>query len=441
MDSPVLRDGQAGRMGPLDLFDFLALYLYYKFREGVRLKKIMIMGTGAQGSAIAKLLDKEPNAAEIICADYDLKAAEELVKSLKKARAVQLDAGNVDDIIKAGEGVDIIVNGLPISFNLTVMEAAIRLKACYQDLCMTEIDDKGPIESTKFMFTEMNKRFDEAGVLALTNTGSAPGLVNVLVREITEKFDSVESIEINVYEGVWSKKFVPFWWSPDVAFTDMAEPPVRYADGRHVFTKQFDNPVWMNFPGIEKPVRMVDHSHEEPVTMGLNADKYLKGAKNIVFRYGGPHIELSEALWNMGFLSHQKRKSSNGMEYRPFDLIIEHAPPAPKYKEEIKEIIDEGLVSEEGAFQVLVRGEKDGRPMKITSYVNAPGLLESFDRAGISHEAYLTGQSAFIFTKMMVDDAVTQTGLISPEVLEEDARAFFFNEAAKLDITFDEIIE
>ena len=405
------------------------------------MKRIMIMGTGAQGSAVAKLLDKEPNVAEIICADYDLKAAEDLGKSLKKARAVQVNAKNVDDIVRAGEGVDIIVNGLPISFNLTVIEAAIKLKACYQDLCMTEIEGKDSIESTRYMFTEMNKKFEEAGVLALTNTGSAPGLANVVVRETTEKFDSVDTIEMNVYEGVWSNKFVPFWWSPDVAFADMAEEPIRYENGKHIRTKQFDNPVWMNFPGVDKPIRMVDHSHEEPVTMGLNAGKYLKGAKNILFRYGGPHIELSEALWNMGFLSHEKRTSKSGAEYVPFDLVIDHAPAAPKYREEIQEIIDGGLITEEGAFQILVKGKKNGKPLTITVYVEAPGLIEAFEKSGISHEAYLTGQSAFIFTKMMVEDAVTQTGLISPEVLEANARKFFFDEASKLDITFNEIIE
>ncbi len=404
------------------------------------MKRVMILGTGAQGSAIAKLLDKESNVAEIICADYDLKAAETLIKSLSRAKAVQVNAKKVEDIVRAGRGADIIVNGLPISFNLTVMEAALELKAHYQDLCMTELEGLDSIESTKYMFTEMNRRFKEAGVLALTNTGSAPGLANVVVRETAEKFDSVDTIEINVYEGVWSKRFVPFWWSPDVAFSDMTENPIRFENGRHVFTKQFDNPVMMEFPGIAKPVRMVDHSHEEPVTMGLNAQKYLKGAKNIIFRYGGPHIELSEALFKMGFLSHKKR-SFKGIEYVPFDLVIEHAPPAPKYREEIKEIIDEGLISEEGSFQIIVDGIKDGKPRKATVYVNSPGLLEAFEKSGISHEAYLTGQSAFIFTKMMVTDAVKQTGLISPEVLETDARRFFFDEAAKLEITFDEITE
>ncbi|MBI9105205.1 MAG: saccharopine dehydrogenase NADP-binding domain-containing protein [Spirochaetales bacterium] len=405
------------------------------------MKRVMIMGTGAQGSAVARLLDKEPNVTEIICADYDLKAAEDLGNSLSKARAVKVNAKDVEDIVKAGKGADIIVNGLPISFNITVMEAAIRLKAHYQDLCMTEIAGMDSIESTEYMFTKQNKKFEDAGVLAITNTGSAPGLVNIVVRETAEKFDSVDTIEMNVYEGVWSNKFVPFWWSPDVAFADMAEDPTRFDKGKHVKTSPFANPVMMKFPGVKKEIRMVDHSHEEPITMGLNADKYLKGAKNIVFRYGGPHIELSEALYKMGFLSHEKRTSTSGAEYVPFDLVIEHAPPAPKYKDEIKDIIDGGLVTEEGAFQVLVTGMKDGKPLKITVYVNAPGLIEAWEKSGISHEAYLTGQSAFIFTKMLVNDAVSQTGLISPEVLEADARKFFFDEAAKLEITFDEIIE
>ena len=404
------------------------------------MKTVMVLGSGAQGSAVARLLEKEPRVKRIICADYDSKAADTLAADLSKAEAVPVNARDVNDIIRAARGVDIIVNGLPLSFNRNVMEAALAVKANYQDLCMTEIEGMDEVEATRFMFTEMDRRFKEAGVLAITNTGSAPGLVNVLVREVAEKFDAVDSIEMNVYEGVWARKFIPFWWSPDVAFADMALEPIRFENGSHVSYEPFAHPVMMRFPGVEKEIRMVDHNHEEPITMGINAEKYLKGVKNIVFRYGGPHVELSQALYNMGFLSHDEREFK-GIKYTPFDLVIHHAPAAPKYKEEIEEVIKEGLITEEGAFQVVIKGEKEGKPLTITSYVNAPGLIEAYEKAGISHEAYLTGQSAFIFTKMMVEDAVTQKGCIAPEVLEEGARRFFFNEAAKLDITFDEIIE
>jgi len=245
---------------------------------------------------------------------------------------------------------------------------------------------------------------------------------------------------MNVYEGVWSKIFIPFWWSPEVAYEDMGENPTRFENGKFVQTEPFDNPVMIKFKGVDKEIRMVDHNHEEPITLGINAEKYLKGARNILFRYGGPHVELSQALYNMGYLS-KEEKEFNGMKYIPFDMTIANSPAAPKYQDEIKEIIDGGLVTEEGAFQVLVKGQKDGKPVQITSYVNAPGLIEAFEKSGLTHESYLTGQSAFIFTKMLVNDVILQKGAIAPEVLDAKERKYFFNEAQKLDITIDQIIE
>ncbi len=404
------------------------------------MKKVLIIGVGAQGSTIAKRLNEEENVSQIICADHDLKAANDLGNSLKKATAVQVNANVVNDIVKVAANADIIVNGLPIQFNMNVMEAALKIGACYQDLCMTDLEGETSEESTRFIFEEQGKRFQKKGVLALTNTGSAPGLVNVVVRETTEMLDSCDSIEMNVYEGVWSKKFIPFWWSPEVAFEDMGEIPTRFVDRKFVDTEPFANPVMIKFKGVDKEIRMVDHSHEEPITLGINADRYLKGAKNIVFRYGGPHVELSQALYNMGYLS-KEEKDFNGMKYIPFDMTIANSPAAPKYQDEIKEIIDGGLVSEEGAFQVVVDGTKDGKPVRITCYVNAPGLIEAFEKSGLTHETYLTGQCAFIFTKMLVNDVIRQKGAIAPEVLDAAEREYFFTEAQKLDITMEQIIE
>ena len=49
----------------------------------MELKKILVLGVGAQGSAAAKRLDEDPGVAEIICADYDKKAVDNLVKDMK----------------------------------------------------------------------------------------------------------------------------------------------------------------------------------------------------------------------------------------------------------------------------------------------------------------------------------------------------------------------
>ncbi len=230
------------------------------------MKRVLIMGVGAQGSTIAKHLDKEKNVSEIICADYDLKAAETLGNTLKKAKPTQVDAGDVQNIVKAADGADIIVNGLPIDYNLNVIEAALLSNACYMDLCATDYEGQSNVDSAKHMFFK-DKRFEEKGLLALTNTGSAPGMANILARESVDKMDSCDRIEINAYEGVWTKKFVPFWWSPEVGFEDMGENPTRFENGKFVRTTPFANPIMMKFRGIDKEIRMVDHAHEEPVTM------------------------------------------------------------------------------------------------------------------------------------------------------------------------------
>ena len=90
---------------------------------------------------------------------------------------------------------------------------------------------------------------------------------------------------------------------------------------------------------------------------------------------------------------------------------------------------------------VRVDGTEDDKPVRIDGYVNAPGLVEAFETSGLSHEAYLTGQCASVFVKMMVDDAFAEKGLYVPEQLHADAIQYCFRELAGLGITVDEIVE
>ena|GEM_PF-6135135 len=55
--------------------------------EQTRKKRILILGVGAQGSTVAMRMDEEPNVAEIVCADYDVQAVNNLAGTLKKGTA------------------------------------------------------------------------------------------------------------------------------------------------------------------------------------------------------------------------------------------------------------------------------------------------------------------------------------------------------------------
>ena len=116
-------------------------------------------------------------------------------------------------------------------------------------------------------------------------------------------------------------------------------------------------------------------------------------------------------------------------------MILSHIPPAPKYHDEIKEILDEGLVKDEGAFVSEAIGTKDGKKVLVETYVYAPGCVESFERAGITGEQYMTGQCGSLFTKMFVNDDYTQTGLISSDMLTYEECDKYLAYAAELDIT------
>lgn len=406
------------------------------------MKKVMVCGCGAQGSTICRKLDEEPNIQEIICADYSLAAAEAVCKLMKKGTPKQVNASSIDAIVEAAQGCELIVNVMPLDFGVNVLEAAIRVKANYQDLaaCENIADCPDPrdnwLEGIKIMYKEYGKRFAENGTTAIIGTGSAPGVMCVMARKAVNELDECDTINMMVYEGVESKRFLPYWWSPLVALSDMAEDAYAFENGKQIRTTPFSRPVkrvWSEMGN--KEVVLVEHAHDEPVYVGFNREKYFKNCKNAYFKYGGVGIRLAEPLYRAGLLSYEEEEI-NGRKVVPFDVILKHTPAAPKDPEVIKEIIDEGLISDEGAFVCEAYGQKDGKNIMVDLHVFAPGLVEAYDKAKMSGEMYLTGQGAFLFTKLFVNDKITQKGLISSDMLDDAQVEQYLQWAKELDITY-----
>ncbi len=399
-------------------------------------KKILILGVGAQGSTVAKFMDKEDTVAEIICADYDEKAVNYLVDKLEKGRGTLVDANNTDSIARAAEGVDLVVNALPAQFGFNVFDAAIKAKTNYQDFTAPDIPGTDWVKNIKKMYTEIGPRFKAVDRTALISTGSAPGLINIAARDAMRYLDSCETIYMLVYEGVKAKRFLPFWWSVETAYTDMVDDAYCFEDGEIIVTEPFSRPVYEKFKHVDEEIKLIEHAHDEPVIMGINADKYFRGAKNIYFKYGGTGVEFAETLYKMGMLSREPVEV-DGCKVVPLNLAIKLTPPAPKYREEIQEIIEEGLESDTGAMVIKAFGEKDGEKVLVETYVDAPGLVDSFERSGLTAEMYLTGQGGALFTKMFADDKIDQKGLISSDMMTMEQVDYYLQHAAKLDITLD----
>jgi hypothetical protein len=102
---------------------------------------------------------------------------------------------------------------------------------------------------------------------------------------------------------------------------------------------------------------------------------------------------------------------------------------------EIAEIISEGLVTDSGCMVIQAFGDKDGKKVKVETHVQAPGLVDSFQKAGITAEMYLTGQGGFLFSKLFLNDCFDQVGLISPDMLSMEQVDTYFDYAKELEIT------
>ena len=123
------------------------------------------------------------------------------------------------------------------------------------------------------------------------------------------------------------------------------------------------------------------------------------------------------------------------MEIVPFDFILHQIPPAPKYEEEIQVFIDEGLALDSGCMVIEAYGKKDGQDVLVETHVNAPGFVESFERAKMTGEMYLTGQAGYLFSRLFINDKLDQKGVISSDMLSFEQVDTYFGYAAELGIT------
>lgn len=82
---------------------------------------------------------------------------------LKKAKGARVGANDVDSIIAAAEGVDLTVNALPIAFAPKVLDAAIAVKANYQDFAATDVLDEWWPTCVQMMYDDYGAEFKEIG--------------------------------------------------------------------------------------------------------------------------------------------------------------------------------------------------------------------------------------------------------------------------------------
>lgn len=152
--------------------------------------KVIVLGAGGdEGSKIAEILAKQAGIEKVIIADKNQKRAEAVFQKIgSRSEPKVVDIYDCNALIRTLKEADVVVNtvGPFYRHGTRVLNAAIEAKVRYVDICD---DYDATIEILK-----CNESAKRAGITALTNMGSDPGLANIYAMYGAKKLDKAEEI-------------------------------------------------------------------------------------------------------------------------------------------------------------------------------------------------------------------------------------------------------
>ncbi len=131
-----------------------------------------------------------------------------------------------------------------------------------------------------------------------------------------------------------------------------------------------------------------------------------------------------------------------GVKVVPRDLFFKLIPPTLSFEEVENKIKAGTLIDARECYVVEVEGEKAGKKMTYIFSVPFPTLREVQEKLpGATHESYVTGVSAAVFTEMVCTGDIKAKGVFLPECLEVEARETFIAKLAEKDIKIHERVK
>lgn len=357
--------------------------------------RIFVLGAGGTGSLLAQLLERQGHT--VWCGDRDPERARRFLGKKSEIRIVEANARNLWSIVRAGRGANLVVNASPAVYNEIIMRAALRLRAHYLDL--NSHLNRYPFKPEQFRY---HKNFIAKNRAALICAGAAPGLTNLLAKRGSELLDSVESIQIRLYESTESKDPVSTW-SADGAYDEATSRPRIYRSGRFALGRRFGEREKFRFP---PPIG------ETPVYLAAQDEicmlPWLIPLREADAKIGGNDFERLKRWYKQGRLNR-----SQGMVRKRFPKT-----PTPR---QVAALIRRGVLENARfAAAVLVRGVKDDQPLLVRWDAGFPTLYQIRQHGSVSTPiSFATAHLAALFIKHFPRDA---SGVIGPSSLPVETR-------------------
>lgn len=393
------------------------------------MKKVLIVGAGAQANVITGVLSRNDDVGEIVLTDIDINRARGIADTNGSTRikTEEMDASDIEAMterMKEG-GFDLVINATIPQFVRQVLKAAFNAKINYMDMASNEIYPKQGIPIEQLEYAE---EWEKAGLLCLTGAGGDPGLSNIMAKEAVADLDTVDAIRIKDY-GIAECDEPVALWSMRTYLEDMYLPSTQTVDGKPVkfpmFTgeEEYDLPEPYNMKG-----KFYYHDHEEGVTIPLFCGKQVAYCD---FKIGEPGIDTWKFIVQGLDMMNPDPIAFPGGKVSPREMLFKRIPQTASPEKQI-EMYETGRLESRLVLICDVDGTKDGKQVKIHQYTESPSGKEACAWIkGTSDVSWMTSIPASVFALMMLRGQVHHTGVVPPEVFDRGERKAFLDGIAE----------
>jgi lysine 6-dehydrogenase len=355
------------------------------------MKKIIVLGGGMVGAAIAFDLHKK----------YDVTVADINKKNLKNLeekyslKTIEADLSLKRKIQKVIEDADLVIGAVPGFLGFNTIKSVIEAG---KDIVDISFFDEDP-----FL---LDKDAKKNNVTAVVDCGVAPGMSNIILGYHNSKM-KIEKFECMV-GGLPAKRVLPFQYKAPFSPADVIEEytrPARIVENGEVVVR----PALSESEFIE-----IDHvgTLEAFNTDGLRSllkTMNIKNMKEKTLRFPG-HIDLMKALRDSGFFE-KDEVEINGVKVQPLEFTSKLLFPKWKLEEGEKEFT---------VMTILIEGIENGKKIKY----NYSLYDETDSKSGFSSMARTTGFTCSAAARLVIERKYIRKGISPPEYLGASTECF-----------------
>ena len=381
--------------------------------------RVLLIGVGTVGEAIARISAKADWCEAMVLADYDASRARTLADELggsPRFPSAQIDARNAASVTELARAhrADLVMNAVDPQFVMPIFTGALEADAHYMDMAvsLSKPHPDRPFEIPGVKLGDEQFAMHDAwlarGKLALVGMGMDPGLTDVFAAKAAKHdFDDVH--EVHVRDGgdlsIPGFAFAPVFsiWT---TIEECLNPPVIWENGDWHTTEPFSGPESFPFPEGIGPVECVNVEHEEV----LLVPRWIE-TRRATFKYalGDGFIDKLKTIHALG-MDRTDRVRVKGVEVAPRDVLAAITPDPISLGDKFR---GRAIVG------TWVIGTKDGRPRETFAYQMADAE-ETWSKYGLQVVGWQTGFNPTIAMELLATNAWSGAGVLGPEAFDPD---------------------